>query len=170
MPDKQLIISAKNGDKDAFCELYSLYKGKLYHYAFYRLKNEEDAKDAVQDCIVSAFAQIRNLRNPDAFCSWIFRILYCACNAIIKNQIQQRQSESIDDFNNDAALSTEDDYTSTELKQALGILKDDEKDIVLLAVVAGFKSREIAKITGMTPGSVRSKLSRSLAKMKNFLE
>ncbi len=170
MTDRELVLSAKAGDREAFCSLYNLYKHELYRYAFYRLKNEEDAKDAVQDCVLSACVSIKTLKNPDVFNAWIFRILYCSCNAIIKRQIQQRQCQSIDDLKNTQALSCSDSYVQTELRQALDILNDSEKEIVLLAVVAGFKSREIARITGMSAGSVRSKLSRSLSKMKKFLE
>ena len=50
------------------------------------------------------------------------------------------------------------------------MVKDDEKEIVLLSVVAGFSSKEIGKIVDMTSGAVRSKLSRSLKKMRDFLE
>ena len=47
MDEKNLILLAKAGDKEAFCSLYSLYKGRLYRYAFYKLQNEEDAKDCL---------------------------------------------------------------------------------------------------------------------------
>lgn len=58
----------------------------------------------------------------------------------------------------------------TEVMQALEYLNDDEKNIVILSVFGGLKSREIAEIMNMTAGSVRSKLSRSLTKMRTFLE
>ena len=66
--------------------------------------------------------------------------------------------------------SAERTVQKTELQNALDILKDDEKEIVLLSVVAGFSSKEIGRIVDMTSGAVRSKLSRSLKKMRDFLE
>ena len=57
-----------------------------------------------------------------------------------------------------------------ELSEALGRLQAEERELVLLSAVAGLKSREIASIYGMTAGSVRSKVSRSLSKMRKFLE
>jgi RNA polymerase sigma-70 factor (ECF subfamily) len=65
--------------------------------------------------------------------------------------------------------TTADDHKAIELAEALAILKDDEREIVLLSVVAGLTSNEIAKHTLLQPGAVRSKLSRSLAKMREFL-
>ena len=170
MDELSLILKAKTGDKDAFCSLYSLYKDRLYRYAFYKLMNEEDAKDAVSDCVMAAFVQIGQLKKPQAFSSWIFRILYCTCSAITKKQIETRKSEDIDELENTLVKSFDSVNEKTELQQALAMLKENEREIVLLSVLGGFTSGEIAKIMDMTSGSVRSNLSRSLKKMKNFLE
>ncbi|MBQ8077709.1 MAG: RNA polymerase sigma factor [Eubacterium sp.] len=171
MDEKELVIRAKSGDKDAFSALYGLYKDRLYRYAFYRLQNESDAEDAVQDCVVSAFIQIGSLKKPQAFAAWVFRVLYCTVNAQIKRQALARNNSNIDDvaqqLPDDSAERT---LQKTELQNALDMLKDDEKEIVLLSVVAGFSSKEIGKIVDMTSGAVRSKLSRSLKKMRDFLE
>jgi RNA polymerase sigma-70 factor (ECF subfamily) len=56
-----------------------------------------------------------------------------------------------------------------ELAEALSQLNEEERNIVLLSIIGGLSSSEIASLTGLTPGSVRSKLSRSLAKMREFL-
>lgn len=58
---------------------------------------------------------------------------------------------------------------SVELREALATLSEEEKDIVLLSAVAGYSSKEIGQITKLKPATVRSKLSRSLAKMREFL-
>lgn len=170
MSEKELVKKARNGDKDAFCELYGIYKSRLFNYAFYRLGTVHDAEDAVSECVLSAYQQIKNLKSENAFCVWIFKILYSTCADAIKNQITQRGTENIDNLKNISSADYEKYIAASELKNALGKLDDDEKNIVLLSVIAGFKSKEIAKISGLTAGSVRSKLSRSLAKMKNELE
>ena len=171
MNEKELIALAKTGDSAAFAELYGLYKDRLYRYAFYRLQSEADAEDAVQDCIMSAYIQIGSLKKPEAFSAWIFRILYCACNAQIKRQMMMRKNTNIEDLENQLFDdSAEKAALKTELQNALDNLKEDEREIVLLSVVAGFSSKEIGRIVDMTSGAVRSKLSRSLKKMKDFLE
>lgn len=163
---KELVLKAKNGDIDAFCSLYSEIKMKLYHYAYYKLGNSHDAEDAVSDCVVSAFEQISNLRKPEYFNSWIFKILSNKCSYYIKHQIFQRENENLDDMK---TLQVEDEYHS-EVYEALEKLNSGERELVLLSVVAGFNSKEIANVMGITPGGVRSKLSRSLKKMREFLE
>ncbi len=174
MEDKHLVISAKNGDSQAFAVLYGRYKDRLYRYAYYKLGSKEDAQDAVSDCILSAYRQISEIKRAESFTAWIFRILYCCCNEIIKQRINSRQSDSFDDMENMLTANTENTIEKTiektELQQALAILSDDEREIVLLSVVAGFTSKEIAGTCDLTAGSVRSKLSRSLKKMREFLE
>lgn len=169
MNEKELVLMAKNGNIKAFCLLYDKYKKKLYNYAYYKLGNADDAEDVVQDCVMTAFESIHQLKKADAFHSWIFRILYCGCTAAIKEQIQKRNMDDIDDYRNISSLDNEIAIEHTELKAALSILSEDEKNIVLLSVVAGLQSKEIAKISGYTAGNVRQKLSRSLAKMKRYL-
>ncbi|MDE6150185.1 MAG: RNA polymerase sigma factor [Ruminococcus sp.] len=169
MSERQLVLKAKTGDKNAFCELYTIYKDKLYRYAYYRLTNENDAKDAVSDCIVSSFEQISSLKKAEAFSSWIFRILYCSCNKYINNQVQNRQSVNFSDIANSYHDNAKMEI-KTEVMHALEYLNEDEKNIVILSVFGGLKSKDIAQIMNMTSGSVRSKLSRSLTKMRTFLE
>ncbi len=169
MSEKELVLKAKNGSVDAFCLLYGKYKNKLYSYAFYKLGNSSDAEDAVQNCMLSAFEQIDKLKKTEAFSAWIFRILYCSCSALIKEQIRQRNTDDLDNYTNIASSDNDKFILQEELRQALKILSDEERNIVLLSAVAGFKSKEIAQITGLSSGNVRTKLSRSLKKMKDYL-
>lgn len=81
-----------------------------------------------------------------------------------------KEAQSLDSLDNSTSLSEGFSDVTIELKEALAQLKDDEKEIVLLSVVAGLSSKEIARVTDLTSGSVRSKLSRSLAKMRAYLE
>ena len=170
MNEKELVLMAKDGNVKAFCVLYDRYKKKLYNYAYYKLGNAEDAQDVVQDCVMTAFESMHRLKKNDAFQPWIFRILYCGCTAMIKEQIKKRNIDDIEDYRNISSLDNELTIEREELKAALGILSEDEKNIVLLSVVAGLQSKEIAKISGYSAGNVRQKLSRSLAKMKRYLD
>ncbi len=170
MNERELVLLSQSGDKDAFAQLYTLYKDKLYRYALYRLENQDDAEDAVSDAVYSAFYQIGQLKKPESFSAWIFRILYCSCAEIIKSRAERRKLKDINDMTEKLSYDMENTVNKTELSQALSILKPDEREIVLLSVISGLNSKEIGKICDMTSGSVRSKLSRSLSKMRNFLE
>lgn len=169
MNETELVLKAKSGDVKAFCILYDKYKKKLYNYAYYKLSNSADAEDAVQDCVLTAFEQIHKLKKPEAFSAWIFKILYYGCCSSLKEKISQKDTDDIENHTNTISYNNIDNLENLELKDALDTLKEDEQNIVLLAVIAGFNSKEISKITGYSAGNVRQKLSRSLAKMKKYL-
>lgn len=168
MDEKNLVQRAVTGDKEAFAGLYTRYKDSLYRYAYFRLGNDNDAQDAVSACIIGAYESIRGLKDAASFRSWIFRILYRCCCTAIKAQIEQNDRA---DHGELERIPTEDDrLLGVEIREALSQLEPDDRDIVLLSAVAGYNSREIASLTGMKPTTVRSRLSRSLKKMRAFLE
>ncbi|MBQ6381371.1 MAG: sigma-70 family RNA polymerase sigma factor [Clostridia bacterium] len=166
--EEKLIAAAKSGDKEAFAQLYMLYKDKLYRYAYYRLGNEADAMDALSMCITHAFAGIGALQSEKAFGAWLFKIMHFSCAAVLRERQKHANHADLDTIS-PAALSEPANTLSVELKQALAQLSETEREIVLLSAIAGYKSREIAALTGSTPGTVRSTLSRSLAKMRQYL-
>lgn len=166
MNESSLIKAAKAGDKNAFAELYIKYKDSLYRYAYFKLGNEQDALDTVSSCIVEAYTGIASVKNEKAFSSWLFKILYRRCCAAIKQATLNRNMLDIDEME---IASDNINILSVELKEALAALSEEEKDIVLLSAVAGYSSKEIGQITKLKPATVRSKLSRALAKMREFL-
>ena len=167
MDEKNLVLRASCGDKEAFAALYTLYKDSLYRYAFFKLGNEDDARDAVSACIVSAYESIYSLRAASAFKTWVFRILYYSCCKLITQQKEQNQRA---DYAEVGKLPAEQSGISPELSEAFEVLSPEDRDIVLLSVLAGYNSREIASMFGLKPATVRSRLSRALSKMKQFLE
>ena len=95
MTQAERVRQAQAGDVDAFCALYTAYQQKLFHYAYYKLGNVQDAEDVVQDCMLTAFEQLGMLKKPEAFGSWLFSILYHGCAGAIKEQITRRNHSDI---------------------------------------------------------------------------
>ena len=166
MDEKMLVTRAAGGDREAFASLYMRYKDDLYRYAYFQLGHPENARDAVSACIVAAYERIYTLRNAIAFKNWIFRILYRCCCKLIAEQSEQRRRADVEEL---SRLPAENDTLSPELKEAFDILSDEDRNIVLLSVIAGYNSAEIAVITGLKASTVRSRQSRALRKMKEFL-
>jgi len=172
--EMRLAEQARDGSKEAFCKLYGQYKDKLYRFALYKLGSPEDAEDAVSECVLAAWQGLPKLKNASAFGAWIFRILTRCCAKRISDTVNLRENVQriyIEGPGSSGAspASSRDASVSLELREALKQLSDDERDIVLLSVLGDLTSREISEITSLTPGAVRSKLSRSLAKMREFL-
>ena len=169
--EEKLVKEAIAGSKEAFVKLYGEYKDRLYRYALYRLGDPTDAEDAVSECVLAAWRGIGELKSPGAFGSWIFKIMSACCASHIKVVVIAR--ENLDRVYAEGPGSgtrhAESASVSTELAEALAQLKDQEREIVLLSIVGGLSSNEVAKLTGLSAGGVRSKLSRSLSKMRSFL-
>ena len=167
--DEKLVNEAIAGSKEAFCSLYGEYKDRLYRYALYRLGDPDDAEDAVSECVLAAWKSIGSLRSAGAFGSWIFRILSACCASRIKTAINTRENLGRIYDAGPGSSSAVSPSLSVELSEALAQLKDEDREVVLLSIIGGFSSTEIAGFTGMAPGTVRSRLSRSLARMREFL-
>ncbi len=170
--DINLVKLAQQGDTEAFAKLYKEIQDDVYRFALYSLGNCTDAEDAVSDTFTEAFKSIKKLRSPEAFKSWIFKILSIQCNRHIKKYISERKSAGIAFYEIEDKLtydSTETGIEKVALIQALDTLSANDRMIVLLYTVHGYTVKEIAKIMSKPSGTVSSKLYRSLDKLKKIL-
>lgn len=151
---------ARKGDTEAFSRLYSMVYKEMYHTALYNLRSSHDAADAVSDAVADAFETIGKLKDAQAFRAWIMKILFTKIKKrqkeYMKNNSRQDETVYTDDFN----------FSSSELKEALESLDDQSRAILSLSVLGGYKSMEIAQISGMKASAVRSKLSRIKSQLR----
>lgn len=157
---------ARKGDKEAYGELYEMFLPEMYRYAFFTLSSAENARDAVQDAALQGFKSIGRLRSDDAVKTWFFGILSHVC----KRKLREKYEAEFVDLDSCLGLTqgdkTDEIIDAIDLAERLRRLKEDEREIVDLAVFGGLNSRQISQLTGLAPGSVRSKLSRAVAEMR----
>lgn len=164
-----IIEEAQNGNSDSFASLYDAVWRDLFRYAYYVLGVREDAEDAVQECILEAYKGIVNLKSSAAFKSYVFSILYRACKRRLKSYIQEKKCipmEELADLSDNRRFDA-DMIASIQLKNAISALPDEDRLIVMMSVVGGYSSSEIARVLQKPDGTVRSRLSRTLRKLKN---
>lgn len=163
----QLVRAAKQGDAQAFAELYRDIYQNLYRFALYMLGNPADAEDVVSDAVMDAWVTIGKLRSEEAFDGWVFRILSNKCRRKRKEYLN-KPLEWKEEIGN---VSGADDLVeSYHLRKIFGELDDDDRMIIGMHVFGGYTSREISEITGMNANTVRSRESRALKKMAEKLE
>lgn len=168
---EKLVREAQTGNSKAFADVYSFYATDLYKFALWYTGNSADASDCVQEAVLLCFKNIAMLRNPSSFRSWMFKILANVCKSSLIDSADRLDYVPVHEIHETQhTASAVDVELSVELNDALSQLDDEEKKIVLLSVIGRCKSGEIARMLDMTAGSVRSKLSRSLKKMRNMLE
>ena len=164
-----LVSSAKNGNAEAFGELYEIYAKDMFRFAYYYLDSATLAEDCVSECVCIAFQKIGALRKASSFKSWLFKILHNCCNDALREKIQ---SEGNVEYSSLACLSAEEENISEKLslRQALALLSDEDREIVILHYCQGYTSKEIGAILEMKDSTVRSKIMRSGEKMRSFLQ
>ena len=153
-----------------FSRLYGTVWQDLYRYAYYYLGNTEDAEDAVQEAALRGFKGLSGLRDHDAFRGWMFHILSVCCKRKVSELIQIRRGKTGNDELETLSEENTDLEVAIMLRERIAGLKPDDRQLVLLSVVGGYKSGEIAEILHLTAGNVRSRLSRILGRLRVELE
>jgi RNA polymerase sigma-70 factor (ECF subfamily) len=169
-----LVSRAKKGDADAFAALYAEICKDLYKIAYLNLNNADDAADAVSDAVSDAFAGMKNLRDPDSFKAWFISILSSKIKKRQREYIRKRQMFSENDITDTASdysseTKTGFQFDTAEVKEAFGKISEDERLILSLSAVSGYKSEEIAKTLGISANTVRSKAARAKEKLRRLL-
>lgn len=180
MDEEALIASARNGDARAFNQLVLLFQGMAYNVAYRILGDADAAADATQDAFLSAFKAIRQFRGG-SFKAWMLRIVTNSCYDQLRAK-QRRPSESLDDLDveedhirslRDLSEQPDEHVERLELDEFLqsGIqrLPTEQRIVLILSDVQGLNYQEIADATGMSLGTVKSRLSRGRARLRDLL-
>jgi len=165
-----LIRQAKAGDAEAFGALYESMARDLYRFALYSLGSEAAAQDAVQEAVLSAFRNIAALRSDDAFRPWMFRILRNACRKSLRQGYATRAEESLEEQFVEVVAKDPPLGRALELRQAIAKLPEATREIIFMHVLEGYDSREIGRMLGCPPGTVRARLSRAMATLRKELD
>lgn len=163
-----LARKARHGDARAFGEMYSVFSGEMYRYALYHTGSSEAAQDAVQDAALEAWKNIVKLKDESAAKAWFFKILSRSC----KHKLREKYRADFAPLEADLPQADTNENTALglDLLRLINSLESDEKDIVLLSIIGGMNSKEISKITSINAATVRSKLSRTLTKLRKEIE
>jgi RNA polymerase sigma-70 factor (ECF subfamily) len=178
--ESTIIAQALQGDLAAFNKLVLKYQSMAYSVAYRMLQEDSAAADAVQESFLKAFRALRSFQGGN-FKSWLMRIVVNSCYDVLR--VQQRQStESLDDapveydyapYLVDSTERPEAHAERMELNQFLerGIraLPPDQRTVLILCDIEGYSYEEIADLTGFAMGTVKSRISRARAKLRDYL-
>lgn len=180
MDEQSLIASAQKGDVRAFNQLVLLYQSLAYNVAYRILDDAEAAADATQDAFFSAYRAMSRFRGG-SFRAWLLRIVTNACYDQLRRK-KRRPTQSLDDLPMEAdhtaylrdPAEQPDEYAERQelnrlLQEAIRRLPPDQRIVLVLSDVQGLNYREIAQATGLALGTVKSRLSRARAKLRDDL-
>ena len=165
MRQEELVRAAKAGDAGAFTELYKEIYRDMYHFAYYMLKHAEDAKDAVGDAVMDAWATIGRLKKEESFKNWTFTILSNKCKAKMREYVNRpgELTEELADTLQAAESMTVPEHL--QLREEFLKLQETDRLIIGLHLFAGYKTKEIAEVLHMNANTVRSRESRALKQL-----
>lgn len=172
-PDTLLAL-VRAGDTEALDRLTRCYGTRLLEVGRKQCASDDSAHDAVQDALEAAASHLTDFRGEGSLEGWLSRMVTNACRHMQRGRkADVSLHEPFDDEQSTAANNPEQlalaHDLGEQLVQALQTLTPEDRAIVLLAEVNGWKGPEIAESMGLTPGQVRTRLSRSRSALRGQL-
>ena len=180
MDEQGLVAAARRGDVQAFNTLVLNYQTLAYNVAYRVLHDQDAASDATQEAFLSAYRGLQGFRGG-SFKAWVLRIVVNACYDQLR-QLKRRPTSSLDEMLVDPDHSDIlDDHSETpeeyvlrkdvadSIQAGLDSLPADQRAMVVLSDVQGLNYEEIAQATGVNLGTVKSRLSRGRARLRDYL-
>ncbi|MFD4621988.1 RNA polymerase sigma factor SigM [Streptomyces sp. NPDC058475] len=175
--DQDLLSRHVEGDPDAFGELVRRHRDRLWAVALRTLGDREEAADAVQDALVSAYRAAHTFRGQSAVTTWLHRITVNACLDRAR-KAASRKTSPVDDTerleqllepHESASAPAERNDLHRELLEALGTLPADQRAALVLVDMQGYPVAEAARILDVPTGTVKSRCARGRARLLPLL-
>lgn len=170
--DRELVARAQHQDVEAYDELVQRYYKKIYALLYNMTSNKEDAEDLIQEVFVKAYSALARFKGDSSFYTWVYRI---AVNRAINYVKRRNKRAGISLDNVDSGIERDKAYvelsakespfrdaTLSELQEklntALQKLSDKHRVVVVMHDIEGVPHDEIARVLGVSSGTVRSRL------------
>lgn len=177
---KILISRAKHGDIAAFETLIQQHEKIVYNVALRMMNHREDAKDISQEVFIKAYRNITGFDERSAFSTWIYRITVNTCIDEIRKRKGKQKLFLDNEFENEEGTRKQELPSScdtpeeslirkeekSEILMALQEISEDYKTVFILRDIRGLSYDEIAEITGLALGTVKSRISRARNHLK----
>ncbi|QHC30357.1 RNA polymerase sigma factor SigM [Streptomyces sp. HF10] len=175
--DQELLTRHVQGDTDAFGELVRRHRDRLWAVAMRTLGDREEAADAVQDALVSAYRAAHTFRGQSAVTTWLHRITVNACLDRAR-KAASRKTAPVDDTerleqllepHESASAPAERNDLHRQLIEAMGTLAPEQRAALVLVDMQGYPVAEAARILDVPTGTVKSRCARGRARLLPLL-
>ena len=169
---RDLVERAQAGDREAFSELGRLWVDRLYAIAQLILRDPERAADATQEALVACWRDLRGLREPDLFESWLRRILVRACyREARRERAQHRIVQRVGVLDprpvDPGAMAVID---RDELERGFVNLPAEQRALLVMHFYLELPVAETAAVLGVPVGTVKSRVHRATAALRATLD
>ncbi len=181
LTDERLVLLSKDGDLDAFNRLVDRFQGTVYSLCLRLLGNPQSAEDATQEAFLSAYRSVSRFEGGN-FRSWLLRIAANESKDELRRRSRRDRAGSLDQMVGtlempmeipDPSPGAESELERKELgaviQRALDRLPFDQRQAVVLLDVHGYRYEEIARMTGSSLGTVKSRIHRARERLRRDL-
>jgi RNA polymerase sigma-70 factor, ECF subfamily len=165
--DARLLTRIAAHDRDAMRELYDRYAGPLLRFATLRLRDPEEAADALQETMLAAWQSAPTFRGAATVSTWLFGI----CRHKVADQLRRRRAT--DPLSEGPGLATPDPADqaigAVDALQALSRLSVEQQELLLLVFQAGLSQAEVAAVTEVPVGTIKSRVHYARRRLQALL-
>jgi RNA polymerase sigma-70 factor (ECF subfamily) len=182
--DADLVARARGGDRGAFDELVLRHEDRVFNMAFRMLGNADDALDLAQEVFLSAYRALGSFEGKALFSTWLYRVTVNRCRDEMRRRATVKHTRPLplsaardgDDPAGDPPARAASPADAAAVREshalvaaAVAALPDDAREALVLRDVEGLSYEEIAEILGVPVGTVRSRLHRARAIVRERL-
>ena len=185
-PDAAFVRAVQGGDMAAFDQLVIKHKDKLFNMVYWLLGDYHEANDCAQEIFIKVFNSIKKFRFQSSFSTWLYRIAVNTCKNRLKSSAfrwkkrtvslenpkslkQDNRSHEIQNGSPSPENRLEKKEQIMLIQKAVNALPQEQNRVVVLRDIQGLSYQEIADITGLNLGTVKSRLARARLELKNKL-
>ena len=181
-----LVKRCQEGDAEAFDELVTRYRTRVFGMIYNMVHSEQDAWDLAQDSFIKAWKSIKRFRGQSSFYTWIYRIVMNvtidwlrkkqikAGGAEFDDSIQLKEvdpaSKTVPKADMLPSVTMEQKEIRTEIDKAIAQLSPEHRAVILMKEIDGMQYHEIAETLGCSIGTVMSRLFYARKKLQNLLK
>ena len=180
--ERDLIRQCQKGDVQAFRQLVERYEDRIYGLTCSILGDPEAAKDAAQEAFVRVYKALGKFEGRSSFYTYLYRIATNVCLTFAQREQRRPDRVSIEgmqeasDMTLDRFLGTDEPQNDIEriglreeIQKVLNYLSPEHRAVVVLKDIKGFSQEEIAEVLDVSVGTVKSRLSRARARLRDLL-
>ena len=184
--ERTLLRRLRDRDERAFRDLLELHRDRVYNITFRMLGNRAEAEDVAQEVFISVFKTIDHFREESKFSTWLYRVAVNHCKNRIKylTRRHDRDRDELDETSQQANgavagaplraaqpdRALEGAQMEKLLQDAIAMLDDDHRIVVVLRDIEDLSIEEICEITGLPDGTVKSRLHRARLVLRKKLQ
>jgi RNA polymerase sigma-70 factor (ECF subfamily) len=171
--DKELLQRLAQGERAAFTEIMNKYRARALNYAYRYLGDFDEAEDAAQDCFVKIYHNCRRFDITREFEPWFYQILTNCCRDRIRKK--SRFADFLERFSTEkqaeeATTEAADKPDPALFAEALQKLSPEKREVIVLRFNEDLSYEEIARVLGISTGTVMSRLHRAKKELEKILK